>query len=276
MGRVFQIAVLAAIVSGSLFTNIKQAVAGHDSDLYCAADRYRDAVVEFERLIRKTHYVQSCDERLADDLEDSTSRLRSAARDPRRIDRLERYAAETDAYHQRVELVFFGIGKYPANPRWEACWLIVSRAHQRLYHQLQCVCSGSGRFAGPDRFGRGSSCSTSRSFDPYRHSSQRSFYRNAIPQSYGFQPQLGVPTGPFATAPAPTRQGRIASPTISTPRTPPLPLIINPPGNHPAQLRGLERSGRELSGRDVEYSRRTISTPEQLRSAVIGALLQRR
>ncbi|MEL6106142.1 MAG: hypothetical protein AAFU85_08900, partial [Planctomycetota bacterium] len=82
-----------------------------ESPLCQAAEYYREAVRRFEREVLRCD-VHRNDERLVDDLEDSTSRLRTAARNPQRLDRLFRAFYETRLFHYQVERVFFIDGIY--------------------------------------------------------------------------------------------------------------------------------------------------------------------
>ncbi|MEO1524767.1 MAG: hypothetical protein AAFX06_04990 [Planctomycetota bacterium] len=106
------------------------------SPLCQASDQYREAIRRFEREVLRCD-VARVHERLVDDLEDSTSRLRSAARNPERLDRLYRAFYETRFYHQQVERVFFIEGVYPPNPRLDFYWDIATRAYIVLEQEMQ-------------------------------------------------------------------------------------------------------------------------------------------
>ncbi|MCO8122035.1 hypothetical protein NHH03_09825 [Stieleria sp. TO1_6] len=214
--------------------------AGHESPVYCAADQYREAVRKFERLVLRTRYVERYDERLADDLEDSTSRLKTAARDPRRLDRLFERFAHTQILHCRVEEVFFLRTVYPPNPQWDACWQIVNLTYQNLVQEMRCL--QSVRHAG-----HGHAIYQ----EPTEIKIQvpavlpRPLYQNDYPYQYQSQPSLPAPVAPPRPAAFDTR-------------------------GEPLEVR-LDRDDLPSS----RLTRRTIQTHQELREAVIGALLER-
>ena len=124
---------LGSIALATVFT-APQAQA--ESPLCRAAEFYREAVRRFEREVLRCD-VHRSHERLVDDLEDSTSRLRSAARNPERLDRLFRAFYETRLYHHQVERLFFVDGIYPPNARLEFYWDIVAQAYVVLEREMQ-------------------------------------------------------------------------------------------------------------------------------------------
>ncbi|WP_436714358.1 hypothetical protein U8335_14765 [Roseiconus lacunae] len=130
-------AAVASLALGMIVST--PARAGHESLVYDSADHYRDAVKDFERLVLRTDGVERCDERLVDDLEDSTSHLRSASRDLRRIDRLFEKFAKTESLHRQVESVFFHQGRYPYCPRLEASWRLVSFHFAGVVRELNAL-----------------------------------------------------------------------------------------------------------------------------------------
>lgn len=139
MNRAVKIAMLSLMIVATLGLTATPAQADHNSPLRRATECYRDAVKKFELLVIRTRYIDRYDERLVDELEDSTSRLRSAARDERRCDRTRSRFAETAALHYRVESVFFTRSVYPLNPQLEACWSIVSSAYADLEYHMQSL-----------------------------------------------------------------------------------------------------------------------------------------
>ncbi len=221
------------------------AEAGHDSPIYCAAERYREAVRDFERHVLRTPRIAHCDERLVDDLEDSTSRLRSAARDPHRLERLFDRFHETESLHHRVEAVFFLQGVYPPDPALADCWRPVAYAFAALVEQIQCLGGQchvtnrprSGLIGPPASFG-------------------------AAPPFAGRAPGFGAPgrfPGNPHRQPDWSRHGDVDR--------------FRGPGRvHPGFPGGATL---QRDARGVPLSRRDISTPQQLRSAILGALLQR-
>lgn len=252
MNRSFIFGVLFLTAFG-MFLGMRPVQAGYDCPVYCSAERYREAVREFERHVQRVRYVARCDERLVDDLEDSTSRLRTAARQLNRLDRLCQRFAETDFLHQQVEGVFFGSGVYPPDPRLDACWLNVARTYQALafeMNQLPCYRA----FVTQNR----GSCSTNlRTYrSPIRTSS--SFNRGSVisiprPSEVPFGVQID-PTGlrPTVGVSSFDLRGQYSNPRVIQQALPPAQSLPTPP------------------------TRRSIQDFDQLRSAVIGAMLQRR
>lgn len=227
----------------------KPALAGHDSPIYCAAERYREAVRDFERHVLRTRYIARCDERLVDDLEDSTSRLRSAARDLGRLDRLFERFAETDALHCRVEAVFFLQSTYPPNPELDACWRPVAHAYHLLVEQMRCL-------GGHHHGGHVSSFGSARHAHPVRPS-----------------PPIVIPAPP-AVAPGPFYGNRLGDRARSFPQTGRFPATGRTPATGRIPFPGAATLQRGAS--EVPFSRRDVSTRDQLRNAILGALLQRR
>ncbi len=130
----------AMLLSASIMLVLETPVrAGHRSPLECAAEQYRETVREFERLVRRRNYVDRVDERLVDDLENSTSRLTSASRNLRRADRLIERFALTERLHWRVETAFFTRTPYPIDPELEECWILVVRSYENLGAELNRI-----------------------------------------------------------------------------------------------------------------------------------------
>jgi hypothetical protein len=107
------------------------ALADH-SPLDEAASCYRDVVRRFEQHVQRVRYIEPCDERLVDDLEDASGDFRSAARHPEDLSRLL-YTWETvSSLQARVELALFRRGNYPCHPLLEQCWQEVVVHYGRL------------------------------------------------------------------------------------------------------------------------------------------------
>ncbi len=210
--------------------------AGGNTPIYAAASDYRDAVRDFERVVLRTPKIRSSVERLVDDLEDSTSDLKSAARDPARFDRLIGRFVTTDALHARVELTFFGDPLYPPEPHLEESWLAVYEAYGRLVYEIRYL--------------------------QQLRSAKRGRPVAIIDHRFDQQPRsvwgpaIGAPVSadPYATRP---RGVGDIGPTVRGPSA--------IPGG--AQL--------QRSARTSPPTRRIITTPDELRSAIFGALLQR-
>ncbi|QDT13656.1 hypothetical protein [Planctomycetes bacterium K23_9] len=119
------------------------ASASHDSPLYEATDRYRDVVVDFERHVIQARAYDRYDVRLVDDLEDSTSRLRSAARHAHRSEKYDdRFASalrEINKLQDRVEHAIFGQACYHSSPEVIRCWQSVVHAYTDVIHEAACL-----------------------------------------------------------------------------------------------------------------------------------------
>ncbi|NND98785.1 MAG: hypothetical protein HKN47_15810, partial [Pirellulaceae bacterium] len=113
--------------------------ASHRSPLYQAADMYRDAVVEFERQVIRARSFDRADVRLVDDLEDATSVLRSAARNPDRVDRLLPAWREVTALQGIVERAIFDRACYPTNPVIVYHWQAVTYAYAQIATEMSCL-----------------------------------------------------------------------------------------------------------------------------------------
>ena len=129
--RVLPIAVLA-LLAGMMPAAVQ---ASHNSPLYTAANQYRDAVVDFERQVLRSDMFDRHDERLTDDLEDATSVLRSAARNPGT--RFDHAWHEVQLLHPRVEAAIFGRSCYRPSGHLVRCWQSVVRAYGDLIHEIE-------------------------------------------------------------------------------------------------------------------------------------------
>ncbi|QEG02798.1 hypothetical protein Mal15_69190 [Stieleria maiorica] len=270
------------------------AEAGGNSPIYVAASDYRDAVKAFERVVLRTPKIRSSVERLVDDLEDSTSDLKSAARDPARLDRLLSRFVATDALHCRVELTFFGDPIFPAEPRLEESWIAVYEAYGRLVYEIRYlqqlrsakrgrpIAIVDHRYAPPTAY---EPAVVARSpADAYRSAttgsvpSFRSATAGSVPSFTGSVPGVaGVITGsvPGVTGSVPrVITGSVPGVTGSVPRVNRSATTGSVPGvSGPAALPRGARLQRPPGA--PAPTRRIISTPEQLRSAILGAILQR-
>jgi hypothetical protein len=252
------LAAMTVVTAAVLFT--ETADAGHDPPVYCAAERYREAVREFERHVLDVRYIARCDERLVDDLEDSTARLRSAARHCDRPDRLFERFCETERLHRRVEWVFFSSGKYARNIELERCWRHVHHSYGTLVEEIRRLGVGHPHGHRPPHFshhgthdgnGRGSRFHP----DPFYRSEFTPTFR---PETFGPRPALSSRSklSPHAAASQrPTSHYRSARPNLSP---------VSPLG---VQLQRNPRS--------IVPARKTIQSPTDLRAAIVGALLQR-
>mgnify|MGYP001827411352 CR=1 FL=1 len=115
---------------------MSSARASHGTPLYEAACQYREAVREFERGVLRAHCFGRYDERLVDRLEDTTSRLRSAARHPERVERLLYEWNEIQSLHPRVAETIFDPQRYPHHTQLAGCWARVQCTFDRFAHEL--------------------------------------------------------------------------------------------------------------------------------------------
>ncbi|PAY20397.1 hypothetical protein CKO51_06045 [Rhodopirellula sp. SM50] len=244
--------------AGLFFTFIapRGVEAGGNTPIYAAASDYREAVRDFERVVLRTPKIRSSVERLVDDLEDSTSDLKSAARDPARFDRLIGRFVTTDALHARVELTFFGDPLYPPEPQLEESWMAVYEAYGRLVYEIRYL--------------------------QQLRSAKRG--RPVAIVDHRFDQQPGAPWGPGVgaaipgnpyTAPGlgPGTRGPAVSGSSIYGSSNYGPRIDGPRVSGPS----VTRRGAQLqrSARTSPPTRRIITTPDELRSAILGALLQR-
>ncbi|MDA8743833.1 hypothetical protein N9N28_04280 [Rubripirellula amarantea] len=115
------------------------ASASHGTPLECAADEYRDAMLRFEREVNQAREFGRAYERLADDLEDASGRLRSASRNLKHPERLLRAWAEVQFLHPRVEQTFFSLPPTRTLSILAVHWDRVACAYESLAVELQCV-----------------------------------------------------------------------------------------------------------------------------------------
>ena len=157
--------------------------------VYDAADRYRDAVKDFERLVFRADDMGRVERTLADSLEDQTSRVKSEARDLDRPDRLSRELEAASRLHTQVEQLILGDPRRPSLAVLIPAWQNVEIAFDQLIQIIQGPVGGG--FA-PAPFGPITPPVTS-----YR--APVAPYYPPAPQSY-FPP---APVAPVPIAPAP-------------------------------------------------------------------------
>ncbi len=108
MKKISLIAVLTALFAGLALANGTTGTASAgDLPIYRAANEYRDAVLDFEREVFRSRHFGRDAKRIADDLEDASGRLRTAAR---RCDDVNRLLNEWNGIvclMPRVEAVVF-------------------------------------------------------------------------------------------------------------------------------------------------------------------------
>jgi hypothetical protein len=246
--------------------------AANNTPIYSAADEYREAVRKFEYQVLRTPYVRKSAERSVDSLEDSTSRLKTAARDPERFDRLYDRFVQSDALYARVELTFFGNSLYPPDPILDEYWSVVAQAHSRLVREiiyLKALRQSRRGYSVPivdhraDYPARPAASPVGASLS---RTDPNSFYRSEYTpgiqaETYGPRPALRSQT----YRPALTGSPSPALPTSSAP-------ALSPSSASPNGAR-LQRDAPVIT--PTPPTRLRITTRDELRSAVIGAMLQR-
>lgn len=96
------------------------ASAADNRGIYAAADKYRSAVVLFEKVVQNTRGVERVDEKLVDRFEEATKRMRSAARNPQHANRLRYEWAKIQPLQMQVERTMFN--KYTLNHQLFESW----------------------------------------------------------------------------------------------------------------------------------------------------------
>ncbi len=124
----------APAVSGILialaisFVSAPRVYGAHETPLYRATLEYREAVLDFEREVFRSNHFDRFAERLADDLEDASGRLKSAGRRCDQFDRLTHAWQEVRCLEPRVaEAIFAG----------PACH--VHEVLSVLWHRVMCA-----------------------------------------------------------------------------------------------------------------------------------------
>jgi hypothetical protein len=234
--------IVAIACIGAMTVAVGGVQAGTNTPIYGAANGYRVAVRNFESTVLRAPSVSLSVERLVDDLEDSTSRLKMAARDPLRFDRLIARFIRADQLHAQVELTFFGNPIFQPDPELVACWSEVQLAYCDLVEEI--------RFLEQLRRSRGVR-------------SARIVDRLDGPAGYRSGVFRGVPPQVYSSSLLVPRGGS--------------PVTVTGPAERESVSLGSPRGVKlQRDPSDATPSRRRISTREQLRDAVIGAMLPRR
>lgn len=232
-----------AVVLGSAPCLTPAVQAGHDSPVNRAACQYRDAVKKFERLVCDTPYLYREDVRLVNRLDDRACDLHGASHHLDNLDRLFCRFDEVSALHVQVERAIFGRSCYPCNPVLEACWKNVVCAYRDLCREITCLRQGA--------FGPVVAPRPDHSIGYGPHGTSIRGFRE--------EGRYGVPPHSFRI----NRDSFYRSdypPTLRRDTYGPRPALSPPLGYHP---------------RTPYPTHRNISTADQLRNALIGALLQR-
>jgi hypothetical protein len=111
------------------------------ASLRAASDRYRDAVLDFERHVFRAGYFDRYEKQLADRLEDVSGDFRSATRDSRNIDRLLFHWNDLTTTHERVELTLVRGCSRP-DPELLRCWVPVAETFVCLVEEMRCLTGG--------------------------------------------------------------------------------------------------------------------------------------
>jgi len=161
-------------IASSLFALPAMAQTSHD--LCQISDEYRNAALGFERHAYRAKYFDSYDERLADRLENVAREFRSAARNPKDVQRLLYHWQDLAATHFRVEemLVRAHAG---CDPKLLRCWQPVAETFTCLAEEMKYFTNPIGRVH--DHAGN-----SQPTFDPFGNGTG---YRQQ-PSEYGARP----------------------------------------------------------------------------------------
>jgi len=199
------------------------AMAGHYDRLEDAADRYRDAVSDFEDHAEDVRTVDRQTLRWIDRLEDAASDLRSASRRPEHSQRLLARFAEVESLQFQVERAVFGRRCPLIEAHLRPCWEGVLLQFDRLAAEVsryQSTC-----YRTDPRFD-----SRHRSLRPADHYSHR---RGGNPYGYYQRSQPRTPTQPGFSrsfgSPFPSASP-FSNPSIGSSRTPFDSMPPGPPG----------------------------------------------
>jgi hypothetical protein len=107
--------------------------AADDNPLYAVACQYRDAVLNFERVVQRTRGIQAVDEKFVDRFEESTKQLRLAARNPRHENRLRYKWGDVRPLQYQVEARIFG--KYAPTHELVRAWEVVLYAEDMFNNE---------------------------------------------------------------------------------------------------------------------------------------------
>ena len=107
--------------------------AADNRGIYAAADKYRTAVLAFERVVNNTRGIERTDEKLVDRFEEATKQLRLAARNPRHANRLRYEWSRIQPLQFQVERTIFN--KYTLNHDVYESWWRVCYCADVFYHE---------------------------------------------------------------------------------------------------------------------------------------------
>lgn len=134
----FRLATLAITLVGVFGSGSVARGTGSES-LYVLADRYRVAVRDFEQTLLDVRGVDRGDERLVDRLDDTSARMRLAARNPRHLNRLFHEWRDVQRLHATVESTVFG--KYTPNHDLIQAWNVVAYQYvlfaEEYFYQIE-------------------------------------------------------------------------------------------------------------------------------------------
>jgi hypothetical protein len=154
LARIIHLPALVAVlaVTASLAATAS-ASAQSSAELRHASDRYRDAAREFDRYVNRAGYFSRFDERLADRLEEMARDFRSAARNPRDVERLIYHWNDLTATHIRVEETLIrGCGR--PDPTLLHLWREVTRSYAYVASEMQCFTGGHASHRFPSDWDR--------------------------------------------------------------------------------------------------------------------------
>jgi hypothetical protein len=110
--------------------------------LRAASEEYRDVVLNFESHINTGRQFDKYDRRVADRLEDASGEFRSAARNPRDVERLLHHWNDVSIAHQLAERMVLGCG-HP-DPALLECWRPVAETYLCLVAEMRCFAGHGG------------------------------------------------------------------------------------------------------------------------------------
>lgn len=130
---------IALLLACSFLLPSSAQAATDNEPLYAAAAYYRDAVINFERVVLGVRGIQRTDERVVDQFEVATKKMLLAARNPRHLSRLRNELKRVLPLQNRVESLIFG--KYTPNHDLVRAWqkVLYGRAmfDDELFFQIE-------------------------------------------------------------------------------------------------------------------------------------------
>ncbi len=111
---------LIAILLAGFTCSAQQVAADNHQALLASVNKFRGAVVEFERVVQKTRGIRVADKNIVDRFEKATKRMALVAQNPRNLNRLRYEYREVQPFQQKAEEAIFG--KYTLNHDLVKAW----------------------------------------------------------------------------------------------------------------------------------------------------------